>query len=172
VRTFARFSSWMSVRGVAAADLDEGVVDEYVRAEQVRSGTETPAAFQYMPLVKRFLAERGVFALRGPVSRDRGGIPRLAAGPLSQRMADLVQWLQREGYARGTVISVACTAARLSEWMEAERLDLMRLDDELLAQFVAAQQRGRSQHPSSARRIAAVRRFLLDARLLTVHDAP
>jgi hypothetical protein len=67
VRTFARFSSWMPARGLSLTDLDEDLVDEYIGAEQQRSGSKVPAAFQYLPLVRRFFADRGVMVLRGPV---------------------------------------------------------------------------------------------------------
>jgi site-specific recombinase XerD len=161
VRTFARFSSWMSARGLSLTDLDEDLVDEYVGAEQQRSGSMVPAAFQYLPPVKRFFADQGVMVLRGPVSRDRQGLPRLLVGPLSGVIVDLVAWMKTEGYARGTVSSVACTAARLSAWMATEGLAAERLDDALLTRFVAAQTRGPVPHPSSARRIVTVRKFLL-----------
>jgi site-specific recombinase XerD len=166
LRAFARFSSWMSARGLSAADLNEEVLDEYIRAEQRRAGSRTPAAFQYLPLAKRYFAEQGVLALRGPVSRDRGGIPRLLVGPLSELIADLVAWLRAEGYARGTAMSTAETSARLSAWMASHGVSLERLDDAVLDRFVAAQIRGPAPHPSSARRIVAVRRFLRKAGLL------
>jgi site-specific recombinase XerC len=167
VRTFARFSSWMSVRGLSPADLDEDVVDEYIEAERQRSGSQVPAAFQYLPLVKRFFAEQGVMVLRGPVSRDRHGLPRLLIGPLAGSVVDLVEWLKTEGYARGTATSVACTAARLSAWMAAEGIEVERLDDAILTRFVLAQTQGPLRHPSSARRIVTVRKFLLATALVT-----
>jgi site-specific recombinase XerD len=167
VRTFARFSSWMSPEGLVLADLDEDLVDEYVEAERRRSGSMVPAAVQYLPLVKRFFAAQGVMVLRGPPRRDRRGLPRLLVGPLSGVIVDLVGWLKTVGYARGTASSVACTAARLSAWMAAEGLGLERLDDELLTRFVVAQTRGSVPHPSSARRIVTVRKFLLSSGLVT-----
>jgi site-specific recombinase XerD len=167
VRTFARFSSWMAARELSLADLDEDLVDEYVEAERRRSGSKVPAAFQYLPLVKRFFADQALMVLRGPVSRDRDGLPRLLVGPLSGSILDLVTWLKAEGYARGTASSVACTAARLSAWMATEGLGVERLDDALLSRFVAAQSQGPVRHPSSARRIVTVRRFLLATGLVT-----
>lgn len=172
MRTFARFSSWMSARGLSSADLSEDVVDEYIAAEQERSGSPTPAAFQYLPLVKRFLAGQGVLVLRGPVSRERHGLPRLLVGPLSGLIVELVAWLKSGGYAQGTVLSVAETGARLSAWMAAEGLGIEQMDDVLLARFVAVQARGPVPHPSSAHRIVTVRKWLLDVGLLTAAAAP
>ena len=149
------------------ADLDEDLVDDYIEAERQRSGSIVPAAFQYLPLVKRFFADQGVMVLRGPVSRDRHGLPRLLVGPLSAVIVDLVAWLRSEGDARGTVASTACTAARLSAWMATEGLAVECLNDKLLSRFVAAQTRGVGQHPSSARRIVTVRKFLLASGLVT-----
>lgn len=166
VRTFARFSSWMSTRRLGLGDLDEDLIEEYIEEEKQRSGSMVPAAVQYLPLVMRFFADQGVM-VRGPVSRDRHGLPRLLVGPLSGMIVDLVGWLKTEGYARGTVASVACTAARLSAWMATEGLAAERLDDALLTRFVAAQTRGPVRHPSSARRIVTVRKFLLAAGLVT-----
>lgn len=171
VRAFARLSSWMVARGLSAADLDEDVIDEHIGAERERSGSRFPAAFQYLPLAKRFLAAQGLLVLRGPRSRDRGGMPRLDAGPLAGVLVELVVWLRGEGYARGTAQSVACTAARLGAWMSTEGLGVARLDDAVLDRFVAAQSRGPVRHPSSARRIAAVRKFLTAAGVLVPADA-
>ena len=172
VRTFARFSSWMSARGLDSADLSEDVIDEYIAAEQERSGSPTPAAFQYLPLVKRFLAGQGVLVLRGPVSRERHGLPRLLVGPLSGLIVELVAWLKTGGYAQGTVLSVAETGARLSAWMANEGLGIEQMDDVLLARFVAVQARGPVPHPSSAHRIVTVRKWLLEVGLLTAAAAP
>jgi site-specific recombinase XerD len=171
VRAFGRLSSWLAGRDVSLADLDEEVIDEYIRVEQVRSESRFPAAFQYLPLAKRFLAEEGVLTLRGPASRDRGGIPRLAAGPLAEVVVDLVAWLRAGGYARGTAMGVAGTAARLGAWMGEARLGLKDLDDGVLDRFVAAERCGRVSHPSSGRRIVTVRKFLLFAGLLTAVPA-
>jgi site-specific recombinase XerD len=167
VHTFARFSRWVSDRGRHLAEVDEALVDEYIAAEQQRSGSRTPAAAQYLPLVKRFFADRGLMQLRGPASRGRNGVPRLLVGPLSDLIIDLVAWLDREGYARGTAASVACTAARLSVWLDAEGFGVECVDDALLARFVAAQARGGVRHPSSARRIVTVRKFLLTIGVVT-----
>ena len=52
VLAFGRLSSWLAERDVGLADLDEDVIDEYILAEQLRSGSKFPAAFQYLPLVK------------------------------------------------------------------------------------------------------------------------
>jgi hypothetical protein len=137
------------------------------------SGSKFPAAFQYLPLTKRFLAAQGVLVLRGPVSRDRGGLPRLPPGPLAEVVVDLVAWLRTAGYARGTAQSVACTAARRGAWMAKARLRVEDLDDHVLDRFVAAQECGSAPHPSSRRRIVTVRKFLVAAGLLAVtQEAP
>lgn len=172
VLTFGRLSSWLAERDVGLADLDEDVIDEYILAEQLRSGSKFPSAFQYLPLAKRFLASQGLVTLRGPATRDRGGIPRLPAGPLGEVVADLVAWLRAEGYAPGTATSVACTAARLGAWMAEARLGIEDLDDAVLDRFVAAQVRGPARHPSPVRRIVAVRKFLTAVGLLNVAQAP
>jgi len=168
LRAFARFSAWMAGCWLSAADLDEDVVDKYIRAEQQRSGSRSPAAFQYLPLARRFLAQQGVLVLRGPAGRDRGGLPRSAGGPLTAVIVDLVAWLRAQGYARGTSQSVACTAARLGVWMGQARLGVRELDDGVLTRFVASELHGSSPHPSSARRIVTVRKFLVAAGLFAV----
>ncbi len=167
VLAFGRFSAWVTGRGLGVKDVDEDLIDEYVRAEQERSGSTVTAAAQYLPLVKRFLAAQGVLVLRPPVSRRRHGRPRLEGGPLDQAVVDLVAWLPEQGYAAGTARSVACTAARLNCWMAEQGLGAHDLDEAVLARFVAAQCRGRHRHPSSARRIVTVRKFSLAAGLLT-----
>src|SRR5450830_1709778 len=172
VLAFGRLSSWLAGRDVSLADLDEDVIDEHILAEQLRSGSKFPAAFQYLPLAKRFLASQGLVALRGPATRERGGIPRLPAGPLAEVVVDLVAWLRAEGYARGTATSVTCTAARLGAWMAGARLRIEDLDDAVLDRFMAAQDRGPVRHPSSVRRIATVRKFLNAAGLLSAAQAP
>ena len=83
VLAFGRLSSWLAERDVGLADLDEDVIDEYVLAEQARSGSKFPAALQYLPLAKRFLASHELVVLRGPSRRDRAGGPPLPAGPLA-----------------------------------------------------------------------------------------
>lgn len=172
VLAFGRFSAWVTGRGLGAEDVDEDVIDEYVGVEQQRSGSRVPAAAQYLPLVKRFLAAQDVLVLRGPVSRRRHGRPRLRGGPLDQVVLDLVAWLQDQGYAAGTVAPVACTAARLSSWMAGRGLGVQDLDDALLARFVASQAQWRRRHPSSARRIVTVRKFFLTTGLLAAPLPP
>lgn len=165
VLAFGRLSSWLAERDVGLADLDEDVIDEYILAEQLRSGSKFPAAFQYLPLAKRFLALHQLVVLHGPSRRDRGGMPRLPAGPLGEVVVDLVAWLRAEGYAPGTATSITCTAARLGAWMAGAQLRIEDLDDAVLDRFVAAQVRGPARHPSSVRRIATVRKFLKAAGL-------
>jgi hypothetical protein len=46
--------------------------------------------------------------------------------------------LRAEGYASGTALSVAGTAARLGAWMSSENLDVTNLDEVVLGRFVAA----------------------------------
>lgn len=172
VLAFGRFSAWVTGRGLGAADVDEELIDEYVRAEQKRSGSTVTAAAQYLPLVKRFLADQGVLVLRPPVSRDRHGRPRLQGGPLDESVVELVAWLMVQGYATGTTRSVTCTAARLSCWMARQRLGVQDLDDAVLIRFVASQSRGRHRHPSSARRIVTVRKFFLATGLMAPPSPP
>lgn len=171
VLAFGRFSAWVSTRGLDAADVDEDLVDAYVAAEQKRSGSRLPAAAQYMPLVKRFLAAHDVLVLRPPASRrlDR---PRLRGGPLDEVVLDPVAWLKEQGYASGTARSVACTAARLSCWMARQRLAVQDLDDAVLARFVASQSRGKDRHPSAARRIVTVRKFFLATGIVVPPSPP
>lgn len=166
VRAFARFSAWMADRGLNAADLDIELIEEYICAEQHRSGSRTPAAAQYLGLANRFLAGQRVVVLRPAPTRGREGLPRLLVGPLAEVIAELVAWLKIEGYARGSAMSIACTAARLSAWMDHEGLGVDDLADAMLDRFVAAQLRGPAGHPSTRRRIAAVRRFLVGAGLV------
>ena len=172
VLAFGRFSAWVTGRGLGAEDVDEDVIDAYVALERQRSGSRVLAAAQYLPLVKRFLVAQGVLVLRPPVSRHRDSRPRLRGGPLDEVVLDLVAWLQDQGYAAGTVASVACTAARLSCWIARQGLGVQDLDDALMARFVASQARGRPRHPSSARRIVTVRRFLLATGLLAASLPP
>ena len=172
VLAFGRFSVWATGRGLGAGDLDEDLIDEYVRAEQLRSGSKVPAAAQYLPLVKRFLAAQGVLVERPPVSRRRDGRPRLQGGPLDQVVLDLMTWMKEQGYAAGTVAPVACTAARLSCWMARQRLSVQDLDDAVLARFAASQSRGPRRRPSSARRIVTVRKFFVATALLAPPPSP
>lgn len=167
VLAFDRFSTWMTRRGLGVEDVVEDVIDEYIDLERQRSGSTVPAAAQYLPLVKRFLAARGVLVLRPAVSRARHGRPRRSGGPLDEVVLDLVAWLRDQGYAPGTAASVSCTAARLSDWMAWQGLGAQELDDAILTRFVASQVRGRRRHPSSARRIVTVRKFLLATGLIT-----
>ncbi len=76
---FARFSSWIARRHLELADLDGDLIDEYVGQEQERIGSKTPAAFQYLPIASRYLVAAGVMRPAAPVSRNRGGAPRLLA---------------------------------------------------------------------------------------------
>jgi site-specific recombinase XerD len=172
VNALVRLSTWMAARGLTVADLNEDVIDEHIRAERERSGAPSPAAVQYLPLAKRFLASRGVLVLRGPASRDLGGVPRLPAGPLAGVVTELAIWLRAKGYAKGTALSVAGTAARLGAWMNSHKLDIDDLDGVVLERFVAAQSRGPHRHPSSARRIVTVRKFLIATGRLTPTGAP
>jgi site-specific recombinase XerD len=172
VNAFGRLSTWMAARGLTVADLNEDVIDEHIRSERQRSGARSPAAVQYLPLAKRFLAWRGVLVLRGPASRDLGGVPRRAAGPLAGVVTELVMWLRAKGYAKGTALSVAGTAARLGAWMSSQKLDIDDLDGVVLERFVAAQSSGPHRHPSSARRIVTVRKFLIATGRLRPTEAP
>jgi hypothetical protein len=92
---FTRFSSWMADRHLGLADLDGDVIEEYIEGEQKRIGSRTPAAFQYLPIARRYLTEAGVLASAGPVIRSRGGVPRLLAGPLAGVIYELVCGLLR-----------------------------------------------------------------------------
>src|SRR5262252_6953318 len=91
-----------------------------------------PAAFQYLPIARRYLVAAGVMRAAAPVSRGRGGVPRLLAGPLAAVIPEMVTWLRLQGYAPGTVKSVAETAARLSAWMDASALTAGDVSHELL----------------------------------------
>ena len=144
VNAFGRLSSWMAACGLTVADLNEDVIDEHIRAERLRSGARSPAAVQYLPLAKRFLASRGVLVLRGPASRELGGVPRLPAGPLAGVVTELAIWLRAKGYAKGTALSVAGTTARLGAWTSSHQLDVDDLDGAVLERFVAVQSRGRT----------------------------
>ena len=172
VLALGRFSVWVAGRGLGAGDLDGDLIDEYVRAEQQRSGSKVPAAAQYLPLVKRFLAAQGVLVARPPVSRRRDGRPRLQGGPLDKVVLDLVAWMKEQGYAAGTVGPVACTAARLSCWMARQGLRVQDLDDVVLARFTASQARGPHRRPSSARRTVTVRKFFVATGLLAPPTPP
>jgi len=57
---FTRFSSWMARRHLGLADLDPELIDGYVGQEQERTGSRTPAAFQYLPIARRYLVAAGV----------------------------------------------------------------------------------------------------------------
>jgi integrase/recombinase XerD len=169
---FTRFSSWMADRHLGLADLDGDVIEEYIGGEQERIGSRTPAAFQYLPIARRYLTEAGVLASAGPVIRSRGGVPRLLAGPLAGVIYELVTWMKLQGYATGTVMSVAETAARLSAWMGTTALTAGDVSDELLERFVTAQVTGPVRHPSSAHRIVTVRKYLIACGMLGGTAAP
>jgi integrase/recombinase XerD len=165
-RAFARFSSWMAQRQLELPDLDRDLIDEYVGSEQERIGSRTPAAFQYLPVARRYLVAAGVMRPAAPVGRSRGGVPRLLAGPLAGVIPELVTWLRLQGYATGTVKSAAETAARLSVWMHASALTAGDVSHELLDRFVVAQVTGPVRHPSSARRIVTVGKYLIACGML------
>src|SRR5215472_1557536 len=157
---FARFSSWMARRHLELADLNPGLIDEYVGQEKERTSSRTPAAFQYLPIARRYLVAAGVMRPAAPVSRNRGGVPRLLAGPLAAVIPEMVTWLRLQGYAPGTVKSVAETAARLSAWMHASALTAGDVSHELLERFVVAQTTVPVRHASSAHRIVTVGKYL------------
>ena len=106
VLAFGRFSTWAIERGLSDGEVDEDLIDEYIDVERRRLGSMNPAAAQYLPLVKRFLASQGVLVLRPPASRFLDGRPRLRGGPLDEVVLELVSWLKTEGYASGTIASV------------------------------------------------------------------
>src|SRR5260370_8689989 len=108
----------------------------------------------------------------GPVSRSRGGVPRLLAGSLAAVSPEMVSWLRLQGYAPGTVKSVAETAARLSAWMHASALTAEDVSHELLERFAVAQTTGPARHPSSAPRIVTVRTSLTPCAALGETAAP
>lgn len=166
VLAFGRFSVWLLGRGLGAGDVDEDLIDEYIALERDRSGSRVPAAAQYLPLVKRFLAAQGVFALRPPASRSRGGVPRLHGGPLGELVVELVSWMRAEGYSEGTIQPVAGTAARLGCWMGRHRLGVADLDETVLSRFLVSQSRGPHRHPSSRHRMVTVRKYLATVGLL------
>jgi site-specific recombinase XerD len=157
---FARFSSWMARRHFELADLDGDLIDEYVGQEQERTGSRTPAAFQYLPIARRYLVAAGVMRAAVLVSRRRDGVPRLLVGPLASMIPEMVTWLRLQGYAPGTVKAVAETAARLSAWMHASALAAEDVSHELLERFVVGQTTGPVRHPSSAHRVVTVRKYL------------
>jgi hypothetical protein len=72
---FARFSSWMARRHLELADLHADLINEYVAQEQERTGSRTPAAFQYLPIARRYLVAAGVMSQAAPAS---GIVARLA----------------------------------------------------------------------------------------------
>lgn len=160
VSTFKRFSAWMEAHGHVVSDVDEDLINVFVAWECRRSQARMPAAVQYMPAVKRFFAGEGIFTLRPPRSRSLEGVPRRDAGPLAGVMVDLVTWMRSEGYAPGTTVSVANTAARLGSWMGVHAVSLAELDSDVLQMFVRAEMSGPTPHPSSAKRIITVRKFL------------
>lgn len=172
VLAFGRFSVWAIERGLGAEEVDEDLIDEYIEVEQQRLGSMNPAAAQYLPLVKRFLASQGVLVLRPAASRSRDGRPRLQGGPLDQVVLGLVSWLKSEGYAKGTIASVACTAARLSSWMGRHRLGVKDLDETLLSRFLGSQSRRPHRHPSSKPRMATVRKYFLTIGIVTPPARP
>lgn len=154
-----RFSAWMAVRGVGVDDLSHDLLDEFIVAERDRLDGGVPSAVQHLGVFRRFLVERGTLIVRPAASRDRDGLPRLQVGPLAGLLPDLASWLKQAGYARGTRVSVACTAARLSAWMQQARVT--DLSEEVLARFVTAQLHGRPRHASSAKRIVTVAKYLV-----------
>lgn len=172
VSTFKRFSSWMDGHAYATDDVDEDLIDAFVRAELTRSGVVTPAAVQHMPVIKRFFAASGVFTLRPRASRALGGIPRRDAGPLGAVLRELIAWMRSEGYAPGTALSVANTAARLGAWMAAANLAVTDLDDDVLNAFVRDQQAGSLPHPSSVKRIVTIRKFLIQTSRIQIRPMP
>ncbi len=107
-----------------------------------------------------------------PVSRCRDGVRRLLAGPLASMIPEMVTWLRFQGYAPGTAKFAAGTAARLSAWMHASGLTAEDVSHELLERFVVAQATGPVRHPSSARRIVTVRKYLTACGALGANAVP
>lgn len=172
VSTFKRFSSWLGAQAYAAEDVDEDLIDAFIGFELTRSGVASPSAVQHMPVIKRFFAACGVFTLRPRPSRALGGIPRRDAGPLGTVLGELIEWMRAQGYAPGTALSVANTAARLGAWMKAENLSVTDLGEDVLDAFVHAQQSGPLPHPSAVKRIGAIRKFLVHTSRIQVPPAP
>lgn len=172
VSTFKRFSSWMDAQARTADDPDEDLIDEFVRFEFARSGVRSPAVVQHMSVIKRFFAAAGIFTLRPPRSRALGGIPRRDAGPLAALLSELIGWMRAEGYSDGTALSVANATARLGAWMKTANLTATDLDDEVVDAFVQEERSGPKPHPSSAKRIVTVRKFLLHTSRIRVQPAP
>ena len=112
------------------------------------------------------MVDAGVLAPAAPVVRSRGGVPGYWRGPLSGVISELVPWLRVQGYATGTAMSVAETAARLSAWMRTAALTAGDVSHELLERFVAVEASGPVRHPSSARRIVTVRKYLIACGML------
>ena len=83
----------------------------------------------------------------------------MPAGPLADVVTELVIWLRAKGYAKGTALSVAGTAARLGAWMSAHKLDVDDLDEVVLERFVAAQSRGPHPTPPESQCSGAPRAF-------------
>jgi site-specific recombinase XerD len=149
-------SRWLEAQRIELGDVDEDVLDLHVASARAR--VANPQAAQYAPAIKRFFAERLGMALRPARSRDLGGIPRRAAGPLAGVMGDLVAWLAGAGYTVGTIKAVTPVAARLSEWMEQRGVGADGLDGAAVGRFAANE--AAEGHPASARRVGAVRSYL------------
>jgi hypothetical protein len=89
VNAFGRLSTWMAASGLTVADLNEDVIDEHIHAERQRSGARSPAAVQYLPLAKRFLASRRVGRCCGRTLLDRSSSPRTGSvGRVPAAVAD------------------------------------------------------------------------------------
>lgn len=91
-------------------------------------------------------------------------IPRVAVGPLAPTvLGECAAWSAAQGYSRGSAAAIANLLARLSVWMRDVGAGVNDLDEDLLAEFVAAELSRDLPCVSVQRWTGAMRRSLASA---------
>lgn len=91
-------------------------------------------------------------------------IPRVAVGPLAPTvLGECSAWSAAQGYSLGSAAGFVSLLTRLSMWMEEVGAGVDDLDEDLLAEFVAAELARELPCVSVQRWTGTMRRFLASA---------
>src|SRR5262245_8425840 len=91
-------------------------------------------------------------------------IPRVAVGPLAPTvLGECSAWSAAQGYSQGSAAGIGNLLERLSAWMQEVDAGVDDIDEDLLAEFVAAELSRDLPCASVKRWIGTVRRFLASA---------
>lgn len=102
---------------------------------------------------------------RSPLARpypDR--VARVPVGPLALTMlGECSSWLSARDYSPGSAAGIVNVLSRLSAWMLAVGAEVVDLDEDLLARFVAEERSREVVCSSAMRSLGTMRRFLRDS---------